>query len=145
MVVNHALAFLPGFDEDHFGPSHGKHMRGIPFTSHAGNLWKVLKGKVKRMWNYEDLEKGNIFGLADWELYVFNGFVHLASYHFGISWYNSRIRVKQNCQESFHFRFWYVHVTYLSCYIIVIFWKKIGLACFGTCCSGCYSLFYWSI
>lgn len=38
MVYNSDLAFLSGSDEDHFGPSHGKHMRGIPFISHAGNL-----------------------------------------------------------------------------------------------------------
>lgn len=46
---------------------------------------KVLKGKRKRMRKYDVLEKGKVFGLDDRQLYVFNGLVYLASYHFGIS------------------------------------------------------------
>lgn len=95
MVINSVLAFLFGSDEDHFGTTYGKHMRGIPSISLAGYNHKVLKVKMKRMRKYEVLEKGKIFGLDDRQLHIFNGLVRLASYHFGISWCNSRNRLKQ--------------------------------------------------
>lgn len=46
MVLSLALAFLSRSDEDYFGHSHGKHMRGFLFIALAGYIWKVLKGKV---------------------------------------------------------------------------------------------------
>lgn len=93
-MINSVLAFLFGHDEDHFATTYGKHMRGIPFISLASYNDKVLKGKMKRMRKYEVLEKGNIFGLDDRQLSVFNGLMRLASYHFGISLCNSRYRLK---------------------------------------------------
>lgn len=85
MVFNSVLVLLFESDEDNFGTTYGKHMRGIPSISFAGYNRKVLKGKRKRMRKYDVLEKGKVFGLDDRQLYVFNGLVYLASYHFGIS------------------------------------------------------------
>lgn len=82
MVHISDLAFLSGFDEDHFGFTHGKHLRANPFISLAGYSRKVLKGKEKGMRKYEvfetslDLLIENRISLMDLCL--------LCLYHFGI-------------------------------------------------------------
>lgn len=132
MVHISDVAFLSGSDEDHFGSTSGKHLRGKPNSSLADSLQKVLNGKERGMQMIKVFDKWKISRLAEREPYELNGCLRVQSYL-------GQYRIGQ---KRIPFLFGYVDAIYYSFYVIVMFWKELGLAYFGTHYTSCYSWLY---